>query len=125
MKDIDAVIDNKPTIKLIKELATLKIENLDAFRELDSLNNTGDFLYKHPLIKHFSYRSELTELLKRDPEEYLNSYARAKENVKRYSSFVKSAKRTDEQKIKDKASLAKWISDCDIHKSILEEKNQD
>lgn len=122
MKAIDAVVDHKPTPELVKELAELRIRNLDCFRELQSLNDTREFLYIHPLIKHFSLRSKLEELLKHNPEEFLNSYARAKENVKRYSSFVKSDKRTKPQKKKDHESLSKWQEECDIYKSILESK---
>lgn len=122
MKEIDAVIDHKPTKVLILELAKLRIRNLAAFSELESLNDTGTFLYKHPLIKHFSLRSKLEELLKSNPGEFLDSHVRAKENVKRYSSFVKSDKRKSDQKEKDQKSLVKWTEELDIYKSILAAK---
>lgn len=122
MKEIDAVIDSKPTVALVKELARLRIQNLDAFRELQSLNDTGEFRYIHPLIKHFSLRSELEKMLTNNPDEYLDSYARAKENVKRYSSFIKNKKRTPEQRKKDKVSLSEWNEKCELYKSILENK---
>lgn len=124
MKEIDAILDHKPTKALVIEIAKLRINNLDSFRELQALNDTRDFLYIHPLIKHFSLRSKLEELLKHNAEEFLNSYARAKENVKRYSSFVKSEKRKPDQKKKDRESLTKWTEECEVYKSILESKNK-
>jgi hypothetical protein len=120
MKAIDAVIDSAPSATLVKELARLRIQNLDAFRELHALNTTGEFRYIHPLIKHQSLRAELEKMLNTNPGEYLDSYQRAKENVKRYSSFIKNKKRTPEQRKKDKTSLAEWTEKCDLYKSILE-----
>jgi len=124
MKEIDAVIDNKPTPALIRELARLRIQNLDAFRELQSLNDTGEFRFIHPLIKHHSLRAELEKTLNKNSGEYLDGYQRAKENVKRYSSFIKSKTRSPEQKKKDKISLAEWNEKCELYKSILETNQQ-
>ena len=46
MKVLDADLDNNPNTKDIKELAELRIRNHDCFRELEALNETGDFVYK-------------------------------------------------------------------------------
>lgn len=107
MVEIDAVIDNKPTKKLVKEMAMLRIRNLDAFRELKSLNDNGKFLYKHELIKNYSLRVKLENLFQNNPGGFLNEYANTSGNVKRYSSFLKNKKRSLEQKKKDKTNLQK------------------
>lgn len=123
LKEIDAVIDDKPTKALIKELALTRIQNLDCFRELKSLNDNGNFRYIHPLIKHHSLRAKLEKTLAGNPGEYLDGYQRAKENVKRYTSFIKSKKRSAEQKKLDAESLKKWQEECEVYKNILEKKN--
>jgi len=124
MKGIDAVIDQAPTKQMVKELADLRIRNLDCFRELQALNDTGAFLYIHPLITHYSLRAKLENTLKTNPEEFLNNHHGAKENVKRYSSYLKSTKRTAEQKKNDRENLTKWREELDIYKEILESKKQ-
>lgn len=107
MNEIDAVIDVKPTKSRVKELAGTRINNLLCFQELESLNDTGKFKYKHPLIKNYSERVKLEKLSNENPELFLNEYANTRDNVKRYNSFLKSKTRPPEQKEKDKINLEK------------------
>lgn len=122
MVEIDKIIDQKPTKALVKELAVLRIRNLQAFRELKELNDNGRFLYKHPLIVHFSLRVQLQELYTRDPDEFMNEFARTKENVKRYNSFLNNKKRPAMQKQKDKTNLDKHLNREQVMKDIVKSK---
>lgn len=122
MVEIDKIIDQKPTRTLVKELAVLRIRNLQAFRELKELNDNGKFIYKHPLIVHFSLRVQLQSLYTKDPDEFMNEFARTKENVKRYSSFLNNKKRPAGQKQKDKTNLDKHLNREQVMKDIVKSK---
>lgn len=122
MGEIDKVIDQKPTITLVKELAELRIRNLQAFRELEEYNNTGKFVNKHPLVKHFSIHEQLKEQLKNNPDTFLEDYSRVRENVKRYKSFLNNKKRDADQKKKDKKNLDKHTEREALMKDILSQE---
>ena len=107
MLEIDRVIDDKPTKALVKEFAELRIRNLLCFRELEELNEKGRFLYKHPLIRNYSERVKLETMFREDSGRFLNEFANTRENVKRYSSFLKNKKRNPDQKQKDQVNLDK------------------
>lgn len=71
MKQLDERLDKNPVKRDIMDMVELRIRNLQAFDELQSFNDTGKFLYIHPLITHQSERAQLTKLLKTDPLEFL------------------------------------------------------
>lgn len=119
--EIDRTLDEKPTKKKIIDLVELRNRNLLAFEELDQFNRTGTFLYKHPLIIKYSLRNELLEILRRDPGEFMELFANARDNVKRYSSFLKSTSRSDEQKAKDRENLVKHEERVAVFKEVMEE----
>lgn len=122
MVELDAVIDHSPSEELIKDLAELRIRNLLCFRELEEYDRTGHFLYKHPLISSQVEYNSLIEMLKADPELFLDMYAKTKENITRYKSRLNSSKRTQEQKDKDKSNLHKHITRSKLLKEILKER---
>lgn len=97
MVDIDAIIDQKPTPQLVKELAEARIRNLMCFRELQAYNDTGTFLHKHPLLTTRTEYDELLELFKNDPEAFLNEHKLSKDNINRYRSRINSGKYNDEK----------------------------
>ena len=119
MVKLDALIDNKPTAARIEKLAELMIRNKQAFRELETYNNTGKFLNRHPLVKHFSTRQQLEQLLKDNPDKFLEDYSNTRENVKRYKSYLNNKKRDEEKHAKDKINLKKHQDRVEIMKEIL------
>ena len=121
MEKIDSIIDNEPTAKLVRDLAELRNRNLLAFDELQSYNDTGEFKLKHPLIIHYSLKSELLKLKKNNPDRFLEEYANTRDNVKRYSSFTKSKSRSDNQKLKDKENLKKHQIKESVFKEVFNE----
>ncbi|WP_372648252.1 hypothetical protein [Draconibacterium sp.] len=123
MREIDAIIDSNASKALVKELAELRIRNLLCFRELEALNNNGKFLYKHPLIRNYSERVQLETMFLEDPDRFLDEFANARENVKRYSSFLKNKKRTPEQKEKDRQNLDKHKDRKQLFIDITKQNN--
>lgn len=119
MIEIDAIIDDTPTAKMIKELAELRIRNLQAFHELEAFNKTGEFLNRHPLMAHYSTRVQLEQLLKDSPDTFLEEYANCRENVKRYRCFLNNKDRNKHQKEKDKNNLKKHSERELLMKEIL------
>lgn len=119
MVKLDAVIDNKPTPARIEKLAELMIRNKQAFRELESYNNTGKFLNRHPLVKHFSTRQQLEELLRDNPDKFLVDFSNTRENMKRYKSYLNNKKRGDDKHDKDRVNLKKHQDRLEIMKDIL------
>lgn len=122
MVEIDKIIDNKPTAKLVQEFAELRIRNLQAFRELESYNSTGEFLNRHPIVAHFSTRQQLEQMLRENPDKFLEEYSNTRENVKRYKSYLNNKKRTEEQHDKDKINLKKHRQRVAMMKEILSAK---
>lgn len=122
MKVLDSELDTKPTARAVKLLADLRIRNLLAFRELQMFNDTGKWLYQHPLIKHQSERAQLLALKQNDPEEFLKQYAACNHNIKRYSSYIKNKDR-ESSRAKDKKNLRRHQDKALLFKSILENEN--
>lgn len=119
--EIDKIIDGGPTSTRVRDLAELRIRNLQAFRELDHFNSTGEYLNRHPLVAHFNKRQQLKKLLSENPDAFLEEYANCRENVKRYKSFLNNKGRSEEQKIKDKINLKKHLDREALMKEIISE----
>ncbi len=120
MVDLDKVLDNSPKSGDVIRMAELRIRNLQAFSELQALNDSGKWRYKHPLIIHMSERFQLEEIRRRNPEQFLKEYANCSHNVKRYKSYIKNEKRKDKRK-QDKDNLAKHIERKSLFENILSE----
>ena len=121
MKVLDAELDSQPTAKKVREFAELRIENLLCFKELQSFNNTGKWVYEHPLVRNEAEVSKLKELRYKEPHEFLRKYNNCCYNIKRYSSFLKREDRVD-KRLSDKANLKKYKDLAVIFKNILEDE---
>ena len=119
LKKLNEELDQKPTPALVREVAELRIRNNLAFRELEAFNNTGSFLYRHPLIVNHSERVRLQKLMEDDPEAFHKEFASCQANIARYSSYAKSDKRTEEQRKKDREHLKKHRDREAIFKEIF------
>ena len=119
MKALDANLDENPTAKKVKELAELRIRNLAAYRELQALNETGDFVYKHIIIRQYGKHAQLALLRKNDPEKFMDDYHLAKDNVKRYKTYLKKDNRSEKQHETDAQLLEKWKETCQVFVQVL------
>lgn len=122
MKVIDAVVDEKPTTTRIIELVELGVRNRQCFRELQTFNDTGKWLNRHPLLKHFSLHAEMNKLLQKDRGEYLQEYTKTSGYVSRYRSYLNNDKRSPSQHEKDEINLKKHSEREQIMKEVLDEQ---
>lgn len=123
MKQLDEQLETKATPQAVAEIAELRIRNLLAFDELQSFNDTGKFLNRHPLLKDRSEFAELLRLFKRDPAEFLRLHKNVLDNIKRYRSYLKREDRKD-KRATDKANLQRHIERENLFKMVMEQNNK-
>ena len=97
-------------------------DSLQAFDELQSFNDTGKFLYIHPLIAHQSERAQLEKLLQTDPQEFLRLYKNVTDNIRRYECYLKRADRQN-KRTQDKENLRRHRERESLFKAILQKFN--
>lgn len=122
MTQLDEQLDREPTEAAVKEMAELRIRNLQAFDELRSFNDTGKFRNEHPLLSSRSEFSKLLDLFRRDPAEFLHQHKLTEDNVKRYKSYLKRKDRKD-RRTADREALARHQERQRLFKLVLEEYN--
>lgn len=123
MKQLDEVLDKTPTPQQVADMAELRIRNLQAFAELRSLNDTGKFLCRHPILFGRSETARLTDLLRRDPSEFLRRHKNVLDNIKRYRSYLKRADRKD-RRPQDKQNLERHQSQERLFRIVLEQQQE-
>jgi hypothetical protein len=122
LKQLDEQLDTTPTARSVMEMAETRIRDLQAFVELQFYNDTGTFLYRHPLILQHSERAKLEKVFKEDPAEFLRLHKCCQDNIRRYESYLK---RDDRKHLrnKDKASLHRLHSRTELFKTIITKQN--
>lgn len=123
MKVLDADLDKNPTPVKVRDMAETRIRNLSCFRELQSFNDTGRFLYQHPLITRHSERSILERLFTTNPSEFLRQYKAVANNVKRYSGYIKKETRK-ESRTTDLALLKQYREKETLFIDIIQSNNE-
>ena len=93
MQQLDRILDKAPTPADVISMADMRVRNLQAFAELQHFNDTGHWLYEHPLTAGQSERAELERLRRQDPDRFLQEYANCRDNCRRYARFTKDPKR--------------------------------
>lgn len=120
MKQLDEQLETKPTAQAVADMAELRIRNLQAFAELQSFNDTGKFICKHPLLFGRSEIAQLIKLLKADPAEFLRQHKNVLDNIKRYRAYLKRTERKNRRK-QDKQNLEKHQERERLFKMVLEQ----
>lgn len=120
MKKLDEVLDKKPKASDVAQMAELRIRNLLAFDELQSYNDTGKFLYKHPLLKGKSEFDELVKLFRTDSTEFLRKHKNVLDNIKRYKSYLKRKDRQD-RRASDRENLHRHQDRERMFKMVMEQ----
>ena len=123
MKQLDELLETAPTAQAVAEMAELRIRNLQAFAELQSFNDTGKFLCKHPILFGRSEIAQLMKLLKADPAEFLRRHKNVLDNIKRYRSYLKRNDRK-ENRDTDRKNLERHIQRERLFKMVLEQQNK-
>ena len=122
MKQLDKQLEESPTPEAVAALAELRIRNLQAFAELQSFNDTGKFLCKHPILFGRSEFSELLRLFKTDPAEFLRKHKNVLDNIRRYKAYIKRDERKT-QRLSDKKHLSRYEEKERLFKMIIEQNN--
>lgn len=120
MKKLDELLDKKPKANDVAAMAELRIRNLQAFEELKTYNDTGKFIYKHPLLKGKSEFNELVKLFKKDPAEFLHKHKNVLDNIKRYKSYIKRDDRKD-KRASDRENLQRHQERERMFKMVMEQ----
>ena len=122
MKQLDKQLEESPTPEAVAALAELRVRNLQAFAELQSFNDTGKFLCKHPILFGRSEFSELLRLFKTDPAEFLRKHKNVLDNIRRYKAYIKRDDRKA-QRLSDRKHLARHEEKERLFKMIIEQNN--
>lgn len=123
MKQLDELLETKPTAKSVAEMAELRIRNLQAFGELQSFNDTGKFLCRHPIPFGRSEAANLQQLLKKDPAEFLRQHKNVLDNIKRYRSYLKRSNRKTCRDV-DRKNLERHQERERLFTMVLEQHNK-
>ena len=123
MKQLDEQLETKPTAQAVADMAELRIRNLQAFAELQSFNDTGKFICKHPLLFGRSEIAQLIKLLKADPAEFLRQHKNVLDNIKPYRAYLKRTERKNRRK-QDKQNLETHHERERLFKMVLEQNNK-
>lgn len=121
MKQLDELLEIKPTAGAVADMAELRIRNLQAFAELQAFNDTGKFLCKHPILFGRSEIAQLMRLLKADPAEFLRRHKNVLDNIKRYKSYLKRSDRKDNRNA-DRKNLERHMERERLFKMVLEQQ---
>ena len=123
MKQLDEVLDKNPTAQAVADMAELRIRNNQAFAELQSFNDTGKFLCKHPILFGRSEIAQLIKLLRQAPAEFLRQHKNVLDNIKRYRSYLKRSDRKD-KRTADRNNLERHQERARLFKMVLEQQNK-
>ena len=123
MKQLDELLEKERNAQEVADMAELRIRNLQAFAELQSFNDTGKFLCKHPLLFGRSEIAELMKLLKADPAEFLRQHKNVLDNIKRYRSYIKRTDRKN-RRADDLKNLERHREREKLFKMVLEQQNK-
>ncbi|WP_172952400.1 hypothetical protein [Prevotella intermedia] len=123
MKQLDELLEKERNAQAVADMAELRIRNLQAFAELQSFNDTGKFLCKHPLLFGRSEIAELMKLLKADPAEFLRRHKNVLDNIKRYRSYIKRTDRKN-RRADDLKNLERHREREKLFKMVLEQQNK-
>lgn len=123
MTQLDELLETQPTEKLVAEMADTRLRNLQCFAELQSFNDTGKFLCKHPLLEGRSEAAQLRTLLRREPSEFLRRHKNVLDNIKRYKSYLKRDDRL-QQRTADREHLQRFKKKEELFRLILSERER-
>lgn len=123
MKKLDEQLETEPTEQAVAEMAELRIRNLQTFAELQSFNDTGRFLCRHPLLFGRSELAQLQELFHRNVPDFMRRYKNTLDNIKRYRSYLKRDDRKT-RRDSDRELLDRHIQRERLFRMVMDEAGQ-
>lgn len=113
LKDIDNLIDDDTS--LVQEFVDADVKNQLAHKELQSFNDTGKFVNKHPIVIQFKSDNKqydfLQDLKKNNPQDFLLEITNTIQNIRRIESDL------NKKKYKDDKQRQSWIEN--LEKAII------
>lgn len=111
-------IDEHP--ELAGQMVAEDISNHLAFVELQSYNDRGEFVYKHPILIAYKKENELEALRKSNPERFINEMVNADKAITRYKSQINTGKyKNDEERQQFEAHIASYQEKLEIMKRLI------
>ena len=122
MQEIDLIIDDQPDYA--EELVRLDIRNQEAHAELQSYNDTKQFIYKHTIAENFRYKQtqqdELYKLLYKDPDKFMGEITNPLQNIRRIKSDLNKEKyKNQEERIAWMRNLDKARNKYEVMKNLI------
>lgn len=111
MQKLNRVIDEHP--ERAGQMVANDNSNHLAFLELSNYENTGTFLYLHPVLKSYKKENELEALRKADPDRFMAELVNADKSITRYRSLINN------KKYKNNEELARWQAIVDDYEHKL------
>jgi hypothetical protein len=117
MERLNEILDNNPgrVGDMVKDANLNRIAHV----ELQAYNDTGQFLYKHPILSRYNLKNELEQLRKACPDKFMEELINASKNITRYESQIRTNKYSDPEELaswqetivhyKDKLDLMKQL----------------
>lgn len=103
MQEIDVLIDEQTS--LANQLVELDIRNQQAHKELRNFNDTGNFLYIHPIATNRKVQQQssvdLRVLLSDNPTKFIAEITNIEQNIRRIESNIRTKKYKSEQELKN------------------------
>ncbi len=120
MTRTDKLLDQDPSLDNITQMIEDDIRNRLAFKELESFEKNGRFLYKHPLLKERKLIDELDHLRKTNPERFMNELVNADKSISRYTSQLKTQKyKNEEEKLTWQELVIEYKAKLGIMKRLI------
>lgn len=116
MKSIHEVIDEHP--EKSGQMVANDNSNYLAFLELSNYENTGRFLYLHPILIGYKQENELDALRKANPARFMQEMINAEKSITRYNSLIKN------QKYKNEEELTSWQNKISLYEHKLDVMQQ-
>ncbi len=121
MCELDKELDINPTPEKIIEIVELGIRNRICFSELQCFNQNGKFLHKHPLIQKNSTKAVLIDLMRNNPQAFLEEHKNVSNNISRYKSYLNRKKAKEKDKLKWQAQLSKHMEKLNLMSEVIQE----
>ena len=125
MIELDAIIDNATTDENLGLMISNNIRNRQAFNELKSYNDTGKFIYEHPLLVKRKQLNDLEILYDSNSSAFLDEQTKAKQTITRYKSRIKNNKYSNEEEKENWLNLIDYYQNkISLMVSILQSKSK-
>ncbi len=117
LKELNSKLDSNP--ELVPEFVEKDIRHRQCWTELEHLNKTGKFLWKHPILVKKKATVELLILKRDNTEKFMSDFVNVDKNITRYKSLLKNTKLSEKLIASHNKNLQKYELKKDVMLNIL------